>query len=115
MAYHPKTVRTRWVRDAVLAALREHEQLNTTKLCEAIGSLTVGHIGVPQWCVKCRGVHDGPVQWNVTSQIIQPTLTSMERHDEIARYRRHPADLWIWYLGPQAPAPVDVDELEALL
>lgn len=114
--YEPKTPRTRWVRDAVVAALREHGRLNTTQLAEALGYVPLLVTpGKTNWCDACMKSHGDVVKRKINSQVIQPTLTSMERHDEVARYRKNTWDIYTWMLGAKAPPAVDLSEFEALL
>lgn len=116
MPYEPKTPRTRWVRDAVVAALREHGRLNTSQLAEALGFVPLLVTpGKTNWCDDCMRSHGDVVKRKINSQVIQPTLTSMERHDEVNRFRRRTSDIWTWTLGTHAPAPIDLSEFEALL
>lgn len=114
--YEPKTPRTRWVRDAVIAALREHGRLNTTELTQQLGYLVLYVTpGKLNWCDHCQTSHGGIVKRRVTSQVIQPTMTSMERHNEIERHRERPSAIYTWALGDGAPAAIDLSEFEALL
>lgn len=112
MSYEPQTVRTRWIRDLIISALREHERLNTTQLAKVIGFLPMDCGTTKAWCDACQRNHDGLVKRRVTSAHLQPTMVAMERHDEITRWREHPSDIWVWALGAGAPDAVDVDELE---
>lgn len=115
MPYEPQTVRTRWVRDQILAALREHRELNTTELANALGFLPFAVAGNTMWCDGCRSQHTGVVKRRVTSQVIQPTMTSMEKHDEIQRWRPSTDAIWRWQLGVGVPAVIDLSEVEASL
>ena len=116
MPYEPKTPRTRWVRDAVVAALREHGRLNTTQLAEALGYVPLlVSTGKTNWCDACMKSHGDVVKRKINSQVIQPTLTSMERHDEVNRFRQHASDIYTWVLGDGAPPAIDLSEIEALL
>lgn len=128
MAYQPKTPMTRWLREQIVAALREHGELNTSELCEAVGwramPLTPGNA----WCDKCRTAHrpnhpiplqrdphDGLRFVQLSSPALQPTMTGMERNGELVRRRFHSSDIWRWSLGDEAPESIDVTELEALI
>ena len=115
MGYQPQTLHTRRIRDAILSALREHVELSTTELADAIGWMQVAYGRAEAWCESCREPHPGPVKRRMNSATIQPTMVAMERHDEIVRWRDHPSQIWRWRLGEGAPAQIDVSELEALL
>jgi hypothetical protein len=89
MTYEPRTAKTRWMRDAVLAALRQRE-MTTTELVAAI------------WT---PGSH-------FTSATLQGAMVAMERHDEIVRSRPHSSAVYRWRLGAGAPEPVDLSWAE---
>lgn len=113
--YEPQTTRTRWVRDQIIGALREHRELSTTQLATAIGFMPWPVGENEMTCDECKRRHNGIVKRRITSAHLQPTMTSMERHDEIVRWRPETDALWRWSLGDDAPAPVDLSEIEALL
>lgn len=119
MAYEPRTTRGQWVRDQVLAALREHGPLNTSTLAKVIGyRVDPGPTdpgSYPPFCSACRKHHPYPVKRPVDAVMLQPTTTVMLRHGELVRARRHTADIWTWGLGPNAPAAVDLSDFVSLL
>jgi hypothetical protein len=126
--YHPQTPLTRWLHEHILAALREHGELNTTELGEALGWRALPLTMANCWCVRCgcghrpthpdpakRDPHDGVRFLRMNSAVMQPTMTAMEKAGELVRRRFATNDIWRWSLGPDAPATIDVDDLEALL
>lgn len=119
MSYEPKSVVMRRRRDQILAALREHGEMTTTELCTAIGFDTLERDSpYPLHCDSCGRAHHGPIKRRVTSAALQGTLVGMTRAGEVLRGDA-PAPKWpctlAWSIGPDAPEPVDLSELEQML
>lgn len=112
------------MREQIVAALRDHDRLNTIELSKAIGFIAhkPGPTLYPQRCDLCNRGHlpadyheGGVVYQRVESIDTQPTLASMERHGEVSRWRPHNSAIWEWMRGVNFPESPDMADFEAAL
>lgn len=86
--YVPRTTKTRWIADQVIADLRLHPGSTHAEVSRRMG---------------------------LTPYATLSMFQTLDRHGILNRWRVDTSAVWRWELGPKAPAAVDLADLEELL